>query len=346
MSRVHVYTEWDPLEEIIVGTIAGARVPIADRSLLATEYPDIDDPALIPSGPYPDWVIEETEAELDALADLLKSLGITVHRPGGRDHAAMVSTGDWQTDGLYDYCPRDGFLAIDTMLIETPMVLRARFLEGFAYKDLFLDYMASGTRWLSAPKPRLTDAMYDPYAPAGQRLKNLEPAFDAANVLRFGTDILYQVSDSGNALGGQWLQLALGDRFTVHPCDDLYTDTHIDSTLVPLRPGLMLINPARVHDNNIPAFLRGWDRIVCPELVDTGFVGDHPHSSTWIGMNFLLIGPARAIVDKRQIDLIRLLERHGVEVIPSQLTHCRTLGGGFHCVTLDVRRKGTLETYR
>jgi scyllo-inosamine-4-phosphate amidinotransferase 1 len=35
-----------------------------------------------------------------------------------------------------------------------------------------------------------------------------------------------------------------------------------------------------------------------------------------------------------------------VEVIPAQLTHTRTLGGGFHCVTLDVRRTGELATYR
>jgi scyllo-inosamine-4-phosphate amidinotransferase 1 len=106
------------------------------------------------------------------------------------------------------------------------------------------------------------------------------------------------------------------------------------------------VNPARVNDDNMPAFLRGWDRVVCPELVDTGFVGDHPTSSVWIGMNLLVVEPGKAIVDRRQSELIRVLERHGVEVIPSQLTHSRTTGGGFHCVTLDVRRRGELATYR
>lgn len=346
MSLVDVHTEWDLLEEIIVGTMAGARVPLADRSLLATEYPDIDDPQQIPSGPFPGHVVEQTEAELAELCDLLTGLGVTVRRPGGRDHKSLVSTPDWSTDGFYDYCPRDGFLAVGTTIIETPMVLRSRFLEGFAYKELFLEYLDSGARWLSAPKPQLADEMYEPSAPPGERLRNLEPAFDAANVLRFGTDLLYQVSDSGNLRGAQWLQSALGEQYTVHACAGLYTDTHIDSTLVPLRPGLVLINPARVTDDNMPAFLRGWDRIVCPELVDTGFFGDHPRSSVWIGMNFLVIAPGRAIVDKRQPDLIRELERHGVEVIPAQLTHSRTLGGGFHCVTLDVRRAGELASYR
>jgi glycine amidinotransferase/scyllo-inosamine-4-phosphate amidinotransferase 1 len=63
-------------------------------------------------------------------------------------------------------------------------------------------------------------------------------------------------------------------------------------------------------------------------------------------MNMLVIAPGKAIVDKRQSDLIRELEHHKVEVIPAQLTHSRTLGGGFHCVTLDVRRTGALATYR
>jgi scyllo-inosamine-4-phosphate amidinotransferase 1 len=346
MSLVNVYTEWDPLEEIIVGTMAGAQMPLADRSLLATEYPDVEDLRQIPTGPYPSHVVEQTEAELEDLVDLLGGLGVTVRRPGGRDHKAIVSTPDWSADGFYDYCPRDGFLAVGDSIIETPMVLRARFLEGFAYKDLFLEYLGSGTRWLSAPKPQLADTMYEPTAPEGKRLQNLEPAFDAANVLRFGTDLLYQVSDSGNLLGARWLQAALGEQYTVHPCEGLYPSTHIDSTIVPLRPGLLLVNPARVNDDNFPDFLRGWDRIVCPELEDMGYVGDHPKSSIWIGMNFLVVAPGKAIVDKRQPGLIRELERHKVEVIPAQLTHSRTLGGGFHCVTLDVRRQGELATYR
>jgi glycine amidinotransferase/scyllo-inosamine-4-phosphate amidinotransferase 1 len=347
MSLVDVHTEWDPLEEIVVGTIAGAQMPMADRSLVAIEYPDmVNDPQKIPTGPYPSHVVEQTEVELEELVELLTGLGVTVRRPGGRDHKSIVSTPDWSTDGYFDYCPRDGFLAVGNSIIETPMVLRSRWLEGFAYKDLFVEYLESGARWLSAPKPRLADDMYEPTAPPGQRLKNLEPVFEAANVLRFGTDLLYLVSDGGNKLGARWLQAAVGDQYTVHLGEGLYTSTHIDSTLLPLRPGLMLVNPARVNDDNIPAFLRSWDRVVCPELVDTGFVGDHPHGSVWIGMNLLVVAPGKAIVDKRQPALIRELESHGVEVIPAQLTHARSLGGGFHCVTLDVRRTGELATYR
>ena len=45
------------------------------------------------------------------------------------------------------------------------------------------------------------------------------------------------------------------------------------------------------------------------------------------------------------LPLIKELEGHGVEVLPLKMRHARNLSGGFHCVTVDVRRKGQLEDY-
>jgi scyllo-inosamine-4-phosphate amidinotransferase 1 len=345
MSLVNVHNEWDPLEEVIVGSVTGARVPLEGEDLYAVEFVDHVLRGSVPSGPFPDHVIEETTVELDLFCAELSKAGIAVRRPQGRDLEARITTPDWSTDAFYDYCPRDVLLAVGDTIIETPMVLRSRFLEPFAYKGLLLEYFASGARWLSAPKPRLADELYDATAPAGHRLRDFEPAFDAANVLRFGTDLLYLVSDSGNELGWQWLQRALGERYTVHPCRDLYASTHVDSTIVPLRPGLVLLNPARVNASNLPGFLRGWDQLWAPEMVDGGHVGV-PYASTWIGMNLLVLRPGLVVVDRRQEALMRLLEGRGIDVLPLQLTHARTLGGSFHCTTLDVRRTGELETYR
>ena len=52
-----------------------------------------------------------------------------------------------------------------------------------------------------------------------------------------------------------------------------------------------------------------------------------------------------ALVESVQRPLAATLERRGVEVILTPLRQCRTLGGGLHCVTLDLRRRGTLERY-
>jgi N-dimethylarginine dimethylaminohydrolase len=58
-----------------------------------------------------------------------------------------------------------------------------------------------------------------------------------------------------------------------------------------------------------------------------------------------MINPNLAVVEKNQTELIRALENKGIDVIPSQMRHQRTLGGGAHCVTLDLKRKGSLEKY-
>jgi scyllo-inosamine-4-phosphate amidinotransferase 1 len=345
VSIVDVHNEWDPLEEVVVGSVRGARVPVPGIDLQAIEYPEVESTVEIPSGSYPAQVLEETEEELDRFSEEMTRLGIKVRRPPPRDLAAVTATPDWTTNGFYDYCPRDILLSVGNTMIETPMVLRSRFLESFVYKDLLLECLASGSRWISAPKPRLGDDMYAPLAPPGERLRNLEPAFDAANVLRLGRDLLYLLSDSGNEMGMRWLQSALGGEYTVHPCREIYASTHVDSTIVPLRPGLVLLNPERVNERNIPDLFRSWDKIYCPELVDTGYLGDFPKASYWIGMNLLVLNPQLVVVDDRQQALIRALEARGMEVLPLRLTHARTLGGGFHCVTLDVRRRGKLESH-
>lgn len=346
MSLVSVHNEWDPLEEIIVGTAIGARIPLQDRGLFAVSYADFyDRPEQIPSGAYCERVIQETEEDLEELTAELRKLGIVVRRPDPIDYSHVVSTPDWKSDGMYSYCPRDLLLAIGDTVIETPMPLRSRFLESAAYKSILVEYLESGSRWLSAPKPRLLDSMYVIPESGSPRLSESEPAFDAANVLRSGRDLIYLVSCSGNRIGGRWLQSVLGRDYRVHLCEDLYDSTHLDTTITLLRPGLALVNPERVSSSNLPPPLRSWDLIQCPQMVDGGFVGEQPYTSLWIGMNLLMIRPDLALVDKNQTPLIRALEKHAIEVLAMPLRHARTLGGSFHCVTLDVRRKGTLEDY-
>lgn len=347
MSQVRVYNEWDPLEEIIVGRATNARIPCPDLGLFAVDfvkYGDYTSPDDIPSGQYSDRIIEETEEDLDVLVQTLKKLGVTVRRPDIADHSAKFCTPDWESDGRYNYCPRDLFVTIGTWIIEAPMTLRSRFFETLSFKSILIDYLQSGSRWISAPKPRLADEIYNVDESSGSAINNYEPIFDAANILRLGRDIFYLISDTGNRCGSLWLQTILGEEYKVHTCDNIYAGTHVDSTITPIRPGLVVMNAERVGKHNLPDLFKSWDVIYLEEIVDTGCTGIE-FSSKWIGMNFLMVNPNLAIVDKSQIPLIRELEKHGVDVIPLQLRHARTLGGGFHCVTLDVRRSGTLEDY-
>jgi N-dimethylarginine dimethylaminohydrolase len=347
MAAVWSCNEWDSLEEVIVGNPLNARFPYADRSTQVAEFPDrpIHE---VPRGPFPQWIIEETEEDLHEFVEALQDLGVIVKRPDTWPHDATFSTIHWETQGYYNYCPRDIMLVIGDQIIETPNVIRGRSLETFSYRDILIEYLRAGARWYSAPQPMLRDSLFDVDLDKPTP-RNDEPAFDAANVLRLGQDLIYLVSATGNEFGGEWLQTILGDKFRVHFLKDVYYGSHIDSTFVALRPGLILCNPARVNDETLPPILKQWEVIYSPPMENTNrFSADYLSKSIgsdWIDMNLFSINPNLVVVDRDQKALIKLLEKHGLDVLPLKLRHAKMLGGGFHCVTLDVRRRGLLERY-
>lgn len=340
-SLVSVHDEWSPLEEVIVGTALGARVPSSDRGQHTIRCPDL---SAIPVGPFDPRCIAEAEEDIAGLIALLESQGIRVRQPVALDHSREYSTPDWKSDGMHTFCPRDTLLAVGRTIIETPMSLRSSQYESLAYRPILREYMDSGARWISAPKPELKESGYNRFDRSLLAVLEEEPVFDAANCLRLGSDILYLVSDSGNLSGARWLQTTLGDRYRVHPCENIYKSTHIDTTITALRPGLLLVNPARVSEKTIPDVLRSWEVILAPEPVDTGFLG-YPFSSPWISMNLLSISPELVVLEESQTELIRMLEKKGISCAPLPWRQGRSLGGGFHCATLDVRRTGTLESF-
>jgi len=118
---------------------------------------------------------------------------------------------------------------------------------------------------------------------------------------------------------------------------NFYAGVHIDSTVVPLREGLVLLNGSRVNESNCPNVFRDWEKIYVNDVVAQDFY-QYPYASKWIALNMLVVNPSTVIVDAAQHELIELLTKKNFTVIPRTLRHSRTLGGGFHCVTLDLVR--------
>ncbi|MCE5278613.1 MAG: inosamine-phosphate amidinotransferase 1 [Planctomycetaceae bacterium] len=340
MISINTYTEWHPLREVVVGTATGAQVPtIKDESLHSVCYGDAtgEQFAQALTGPYPRHIIDESNEDLDEFARVLTQMGIRVHRPGAADFTRRYQTADWCVDGCYAYCPRDTILTIGTQAIETPMALRHRQDEARIYRHLFTT--------VQAPRPRLLDNLYDRSVLGRPTLRNDEPVFDAANCLKMGRDVLMLISNTGNHAGARWLQDHLGSDYRVHPAEGIYSFVHVDSTVLPLRPGLVLLCPDRVNESNVPKVFAKWDKIYCPQ---PNPIAEDPlwrGASKWIAMNLLSLRPDLVAIEKSQTNLMRELARYGIESLPIQLRHMRPLGGGPHCVTLDLVREGTLEDY-
>ena len=329
-EKMRCDNDWGELKEIIVGTAKGYRFPDYNKSFHSCQFPEYD-VRKVPYGTnYPAWVINEQESDLDTLAKILAMQGLIVHRPD----ITHIRPNNW-----HNYSPRDCTLIVGDTIIETPSPILNRQHETWGYRKTFASLNERGYKWIKAPTPILFDENFKTDATGVPSLNNEEILFEAANCVRVNDDILFQVSNTGNEKGARWLQDVLGDKYKVHICKNLYSYAHLDSTIIPLREGLVMYNASRVNEDNEPELFKSWDKIWIDECYSSSRKTNLPWgASAWIGMNMLSINPHLAIVDKKQKQIIEKLKKHNIDVIPLELRHDRLLAGGFHCVTLDLIR--------
>jgi scyllo-inosamine-4-phosphate amidinotransferase 1 len=301
------YNEWDSLKHVVVGDAASANWPTKDPVFLEESKKSLWTATPAPAGPVPQWIIDETNEDLQRLVDTFKLLGVKVSRPTPYDFRSQ--------DGFYNYCPRDRLLVYGRTVVDVAMMYPCRDQEIVCYRDLLAD----------------TDVIKMP--------RDQGMVLDAANILRANDHWLFLESASGNRAAYDWLcqQFPMVD---IELCN-FYSGVHIDSTISVLREGLVVLNASRVNEANCPRLFRGWQKIYVDDVVAQDFY-QYPYASKWIALNMFSVNPYTVVVDQNNPKLIRTLEQHGMTVIPLQLRHSRTLGGGFHCVTLDLERAALL----
>ena len=303
--KINSHNEWDPLRTIVVGTATNANWPLNDPIFNLESEKTTWRETPVPRGPVPQNIVDQANRELDQLCTVLYNLGVEVWRP---DDINFI-----QRDGMYNYCPRDRLLIAGTTVVDPAMLYPCRDME---IEELQFVCDAA-ERVLHMPR-------------------NRGMIMDAANVCRLGDDWLYLLSSSGNQAALDWLQQQFPAK-NIESCN-FYSGVHIDSTVVPLQEGLVLLNGSRVNPDNVPRVFKDWDQIYVNHIAEREFY-QYPYASKWIGMNCLVVRPGLVIVDEIQTVLIEILKNRGLEVIALPLTHSRTLGGGFHCTTLDIHRE-------
>ena len=334
---VETNNHWDTLKEIIVGRADFAYIPPPDPSMKNFMYANLTYREISKHiGYYSDKVIDESNQDLEDLCDKLKELDVKVHRPKRMRHEAEIVTPYWRTTGWHNYCPRDIFLILGTSIIEVPGVMRSRVFETWSYDHIMHEAFDDGAKWFSAPKQKYKDDSFNFDDLSKPTLMNEEILFDAPNVVRLNKDLIYQISNSGNEKGAKWLQ-SMFPEYRIHIERESYSGAHFDSTVVPLREGLVLFNGLRVNPTKYPEAFKDWDKIFFTDFSDTQS-DSSGISSNAIGMNLLSVNENLVIIDENQTELIKTLLRYDIESIPMPMRHARTLGGGFHCVTLDLKR--------
>lgn len=302
--KISSSNEWDRLRSVVVGTATGAHWPVNDPvfSLEKTRTRWKETP--VPAGAVPQWVIDEANQDLEELCNVLTQFGTEVVRPHDKNFA--------ETDGMYNYCPRDRLLVAGECVVDPAMMYPCRDQE----RECLEFVLNSAEKVVTMPR-------------------NTGMTLDAANICRLNNNWLYLVSNSGNVPAAEWLAEQFPE-ITIELCN-FYAGVHIDSTVTPLREGFVVLNGSRVTPANCPRAFDGWSKLYVNQIQSREFF-QYPYASDWIGLNMLSLDPETVIVDRAQTELIKQLEQNRFTVIPLALRHSRTLGGGFHCVTLDLER--------
>ncbi|WP_329200195.1 MULTISPECIES: glycine amidinotransferase [unclassified Streptomyces] len=383
--QLNSFDEWSPLKEVIVGS---ARNYVSHERELSFDlffhdnlamdnssrsewyYPRLSARGAEPRGPGDGRVpikeryVAELNEDLEELAGVLRSLSVNVLRPSDLEaQTNEVRTPAWSASVVPPLNVRDNTLIVGDEIIETPPMIRSRYFETQFLKSAFQDYFRQGARWTVMPRPMMTDASFDlsyvrtstaggPTEPitdpqASPYDVGLEMMFDGAQCLRLGRDIVANIATANHALAVDWLERHLEGRFRIHRVHQL-SDSHIDSMVLALRPGTLLVRSKEVAEK-LPEPLRKWDLIVAPTPAGDNFPryedDDLILTSPFIDLNVLSVGPDTVLVNEACPELIRLLESHKFTVVPVRHRHRRLFGGGFHCFTLDTVREGGAEDY-
>ncbi|XYI04229.1 glycine amidinotransferase [Sorangium sp. So ce1128] len=378
--KLNSFDEWSRLREVIVGSALNYTSHERELSFDLFFHDNITRsewyyPRLGPAGsgargnrkqvqsPIKQRYVEELVEDVEGIVRTLESLSVTVHRPMDLDRGTTkVQTLAWSAAVVPPLNVRDITLIAGDEIIETPPMIRSRYFETQFLKPVFAEYFRRGARWTVMPRPLMTDASFDlSYAnsSAGGPTEPIEDPhpmpydvgfemmFDGAQCLRLGRDLVVNISTANHAVACDWLERHLAGRFRVHRVHRL-SDSHIDSMLLALRPGTLLVRSTRVADF-LPEPLRRWDMIVPPLPEANNFPqyddNDLILTSPYIDLNVLSVSPDTVLVNEACPELIRTLERNKFTVVPVRHRHRRLFGGGFHCFTLDTVRDGGPEDY-
>jgi len=362
---VNSWNEWDPLKHVIVGRADGTMIQ-APELAVQREWPEYGFTSG-KYGTYPKEMEEKANEQLDNFARILEQRGIRVDRPTPLDFSQAVQTPDWVQETMFGCMPpRDLLLTVGNEILEATMSYRSRWYEYLCYRPLLEQYFKDDPnfRFAAAPKPRLTERTYqkdfwkewkslsleEQYERAEKCdwiPTEVEPLFDAADVVRCGKDLFVQKSMVTNDAGIDWLRRHYPDHRIHKVWYKELTPWHMDTTIVPLRPGLVFFNPVRTPLEKAQRELfekNDWEIMQAPKTV---LEKKRPMTfcSLWLNINLLVLDPKTVCVEASETPVIEMLEKHGFEVIPVPFYEVSPFGGGLHCGTADVLREGTLEDY-
>ena len=339
-----VWTNWDPLKEVIVGDCSPAHI----SNKLAR-------------------ILEETKEDLDNLSDYLTKLGVRVHRPAVTNYSNDIELGSFNVrNATAPIVPRDQYLVYGNTVYQTYTSMPDRYLDSVNYYHIFKELFGRGYNWISQPPPILKNlddkwwadgpSIYD------EKLKD-NILWHTATMLKCGDKLVTNTKGPGNANGLEWMKRNLPDNTIIDVGNTHQAGWgHIDhGFFVVDDETLFCVNkswvPEPLHHMHIIELEDSFEK-----FDDVKFVTDYAESGgkftdawmdkwllEWKGYaqevffdsNVLVVDSKNILFSNKQPRIFRIIEGMGINchVVPQR--HGLFWEAGIHCLTLDLVRDGS-----
>lgn len=345
------YTEYDPLESVIVGD---------------TYAPGDVDHLLKNNATQFNKILGETKQDLDSLAEFLKKGNIHVERPVlHRYDSVKMPTFDIRLP-MAPVVPRDAMLVIGNTIIQTYTSYTDRYFDSISYYHIFEKMFREGYRWISQPPPMLTNLNTEhDWFVSDRTYKDQLPdrvLWHTATMYRVGDAVIVNHEGPGSETGLEWCRRELPEFQFYHNTGTRFKGFgHIDHGFI------MIDDDTVIHAGLdwVPECLREKKLVdvgdCLPQLNMDRFAKDYAQAQdkmdvawldkyleNWRGycqevcfdLNVLVIDRHNIVFGRHLPELFAKLRtlRIDCHVIPQR--HYLFWEGGIHCSTLDIKRRG------
>lgn len=331
--------EWSPLRAVIVGNSENSCFPNEPAYMIKMTMPEKYQSQFRPGNPFPASILQLAREELEQFVSILEKECVRIYRPDDVQWA--------QHGGYTGAMPRDGLIVVGNTIIEACYAWTCRRREidlafGSFFREIGKD---QSIRIVRAPEVPVPDTIYDgvgeDVSPHHWAINNSRPAFDAADFMRFGKTLIGQLSNVTNTKGVEYLREAVPDGYTVEllEVNDPHA-MHIDATILPLREKLLVYNPQRVTEKALRRHesLSDWEMHAYPFVPIRPAFPPLYMTSPWIVLNALCLNERKIVVEAEDTEFAKWLKSLGMEPIPCPFRHVNSIGGSFHCATVDLLR--------
>lgn len=350
-----VWTNWDPLEEVIVGNCPSRCSSKWNLEPRARELFN--------------EILFETKEDLDNLANKLTSLGVKVFRPTTTNFDQVINQGDLIIrNPTFPIVPRDQYLVYGNTVYQTYTSMPDRYLDSVNYYNIFLHLFKEGHNWISQPPPVLQNFNDNKkWFIEGQQIyhelyKN-SVLWHTATMLKCGDALITNNLGPGSELGLEWMRR--NTNATIINNDNTIVDNwgHIDhgfymsddNTVFCLNKRWV---PELLRNKNVieldsltpkPAFdyqlfMEEWKTSKGKLTVEwlEGWISEWKGYSQEIAFesNNLVVDSKNIIFSIDQPKVFDLMSSMGIITHVCKMRHGLFWEAGIHCLTLDIKRKG------